>query len=91
MSAENWIPAATAHYVVGAAIAGGMGAPELVPFSERASAEAFAAQHGGQVLDLSAIADSDVLAPVEFDDDIGAGDDSDFEDRLRALSRELEG
>ncbi|MFN4008389.1 MAG: nitrous oxide reductase accessory protein NosL [Pannonibacter sp.] len=64
--AENWIAAETAIYVVGAKLAGGMGAPELVPFSSRESAAAFAAEHGGSVLDLAAIPDEDVLAPVEF-------------------------
>jgi len=89
--AENWIPAASAHYVVGASVEGGMGAPELVPFASRSDAEAFTRENGGQVMALTDIPDSEVLAPVEFDDDIGAGDDDDFEDRLRALSRELEG
>lgn len=89
--ADNWIAAESALYVVGAAVEGGMGAPELVPFSTRDSAEAFAHRHGGTVLALSEIPDTDVLAPVTFDDDIGAEDDADFNERLRALSRELEG
>lgn len=89
--ASNWIRADTAIYVVGAAIAGGMGAPELVPFSVRAEAEAFARDHGGAVMALDVIPDTVVLAPVEMDGDIGTDDDTDFEERLRALSRELEG
>ncbi|MCC5988714.1 MAG: nitrous oxide reductase accessory protein NosL [Pararhodobacter sp.] len=86
--AMNWIEAGQAHYVVGAAIEGGMGAPELVPFAERERAESFAAEHGGQVLALAEIGDGEVLAPVEFEGDIGADDDDegDFEERLRALS-----
>ena len=89
--AENWIPAASAFYVVGAEIVGGMGAPELVPFSDPAAAEAFTVAHGGQVMELAAIPDAEILAPVEFDEDIGAGDGHDFEDRLRALSHKPEG
>ncbi|MCC5970033.1 MAG: nitrous oxide reductase accessory protein NosL [Pararhodobacter sp.] len=89
--ADNWIAADGALYVVGAEIAGGMGAPELVPFSTRSAAEQFAQAHGGTVLALSDIPDSEVLAPVTFDDDIGAEDDSDFEERLRALTHEPEG
>ncbi len=64
--AGNWITAEGAHYVVGARTPGGMGAPELIPFSDRAAAEAWAAEHGGQVLALAGIPDADVLAPVEF-------------------------
>lgn len=82
---ENWIRADDAFYVVGAAVEGGMGAPELVPFSDRDKAADFAAQHGGVVMRLSEIPDRAVLAPV----DLGPEDDSDadFEQRLRDLSR----
>lgn len=89
--ADNWIAAESALYVIGAAVEGGMGAPELVPFSTRASAEGFARTHGGTVLALNDIPDADILAPVTFDDDIGGDDDADFDDRLRALSRTTEG
>lgn len=88
---DNWIAAESALYVVGAAVEGGMGAPELVPFSTRVAAEAFAQEHGGAVMALADIPDSDVLAPVVLEDDVGAEDDADFDERLRALSRELEG
>jgi copper chaperone NosL len=64
--AENWATAEDAVYVVGAAVPGGMGAPELVPFTARADAEAFAAKNGGEILTLDAIPDEVVLAPVEF-------------------------
>lgn len=64
--ADNWIPAETAVYVVGARISGGMGAPELVPFSERNSAVAFVKEHGGRITALTEISDDEVLAPVEF-------------------------
>jgi copper chaperone NosL len=64
--AENWAAAEDAVYVVGAAVAGGMGAPELVPFTTRAAAETFMAENGGEILALDAIPDDLVLAPVEF-------------------------
>lgn len=64
--ADNWIAADTAIYVTGAKVQGGMGAPELVPFSSREKAEAFAAAQGGQLVTLTDIPDGDVLAPVDF-------------------------
>lgn len=88
--ATNWIPAAAAHYVVGSAMAGGMGAPELVPFGRAEDAAAFAAQHGGQVLRLDQIPDSAVLAPVESGDTGTEADEDGFQRRLRALDPEQE-
>lgn len=64
--ADNWIAAETAVYVVGATVAGGMGAPELIPFADRAAAENFVARNGGEVLPLLSVSDEAVLAPVEF-------------------------
>lgn len=84
--ADNWIPAGTAHYVVGSSRTGGMGAPELVPFSDAASAAQFAQRHGGQVQELADIPDTAVLAPVATS--ATTPDDDDFADRLRALSQE---
>ncbi len=83
--AENWIAATEAHYVVGSAIAGGMGAPELVPFSRPEDAQAFAARHGGQVLRLDQIPDSAVLAPVETGDNGSEADEDEFQRRLQDL------
>jgi copper chaperone NosL len=85
--ATNWIDASTAHYVVGADVEGGMGAPELVPFSDLAAAQAFVADHGGSVMALDAIPDSAVTAPIS---DAATGDD-DYARRLRALSDTPEG
>ena len=56
--AESWahpgrdafMPARKAVYVWGSDRRGGMGAPELVPFADRAAAAAFVARHGGRVL-----------------------------------------
>ena len=84
--ADNWIPASAAHYVVGSSRTGGMGAPELVPFSDAASAVQFAQRHGGQVQELADIPDTAVLAPVATS--ATTPDDDDFADRLRALSQE---
>ncbi|WP_022702906.1 nitrous oxide reductase accessory protein NosL [Pseudorhodobacter ferrugineus] len=89
---DNWIRADTALYVVGAAVKGGMGAPEIVPFSDPARAAAFAKANGGAVMSLDQIPDEAVLAPVALngiaqDDD----SDSDFEQRLRELSRKTGG
>lgn len=82
--ASNWIDANTAHYVVGGRVVGGMGAPEVVPFSDPAKAKAFAQANGGNVMMLADIPDTAVLAPVVLDND---ATDTDFQNRLRALSR----
>lgn len=79
----NWIDADVAFFVVGSAREGGMGAPETVPFSTRAAAQGFADAEGGTVLELGAIRDDMVLAPV----DMGDEDDDDYLRRLRALSQ----
>ena len=87
---NNWIKAEDAVYVVGAAIEGGMGAPELVPFLDPASAKAFTEIHGGVVMRLDQIPDDAVLTPVAIDADTPEAD-SEFEQRLRALSRKTGG
>ena len=60
---DNWILASEAYFVAGSSAVGGMGAPELVPFSERAAAQAFALAKGGRLLSLPEVADEDVLGP----------------------------
>ncbi|WP_347313386.1 nitrous oxide reductase accessory protein NosL [Defluviimonas sp. SAOS-178_SWC] len=87
----NWIAAASAHYVVGSSVEGGMGAPELVPFTDLAAAAAFADRRGGTVMSLADVPDSAVIAPVTMESDITAGDDADFNARLKALSEKIEG
>lgn len=82
--AANWIAAGDAIYVVGGKAVGGMGAPEVVPFSDADSALRFAAANGGQAMRLDEIPDSVVLAPVDLGD---TADDADFQDRLRVLTR----
>ncbi|MBE0452739.1 nitrous oxide reductase accessory protein NosL [Roseovarius autotrophicus] len=85
MGAANWIAAGAAHYVIGSDRAGGMGAPEAVPFASRAEAEGFAARHGGDVLELADIPDAALLAPVAGAHD-APGDTDEFRRRLKALS-----
>lgn len=88
---DNWIPLETAHFVVGSAMEGGMGAPELVPFSDLDAAAAFAADKGGAVMALTAIPDSEVIAPVALEGEIGAGEDADYDNRLKSLSDKIGG
>ena len=63
---DNWTDATTAHFVTGAAVTGGMGAPEIVPFARADAARAFAGREGGEVMTLDAIPSGIVLAPVDF-------------------------
>ncbi|MES0826472.1 nitrous oxide reductase accessory protein NosL [Ruegeria sp. SCP11] len=64
---SNWIAADGATFVVGADVAGGMGAPEVVPFANATDAEAFIAQFGGAPLSLPDIPEAEVLGPVDLD------------------------
>jgi copper chaperone NosL len=63
---DNWTDATTAHFVVGADVTGGMGAPEIAPFASLAAARAFAGREGGEVMTLDAIPPETVLAPVDI-------------------------
>ncbi len=84
---ENWINASDAHFVVGSVVTGGMGTPEIVPFSAMEAALAFADLHGGAVMGMDDIPDSVVLAPVGSDD---TSAEEDFLRRLDALSLDEE-
>ncbi len=64
---SNWIGADGATFVVGADVAGGMGAREVVPFADPAAAQSFIDSYGGTPLPLSDIPDSEVLGPVDLD------------------------
>jgi len=64
---DNWIPADTAIFVVGANVAGGMGAPEIVPFADAPAAQGFVATYGGTLMPLAQIPDDAVLGPVDLD------------------------
>jgi copper chaperone NosL len=63
---DNWTDATTAYFVVGADVRGGMGAPEIVPFSQIEAAQRFAEDKGGEVMMLDAIPAELVLAPVDI-------------------------
>lgn len=65
--AENWIALDKAHFVVGAGVTGGMGAPEIVPFGDPAKAAEFAANRGGKVMPLDAIPDATLFGAVEIE------------------------
>ena len=65
--ADNWINASTAYFVVGSDAIGGMGAPELAPFSDEIKAQQFVTEHGGDIMRLDEIPAEVVLSPVEFD------------------------
>lgn len=82
----NWIDGETAFYVVGSDQAGGMGTPELIPFGTEPAARAFADRHGGTVQRLTDIPAEVVLAPDGPAGSTDAEDDSDFAERLKALS-----
>lgn len=60
---RTWVDAAGAWYVHGSSARGPMRAGNLPAFAERAAAERFAAQRGGQVLGLGAI-DAALIAPL---------------------------
>ena len=64
---DNWIVADQAIYVVGADVAGGMGAPEIVPFADPQAAQAFVALYGGTPMSFEQIPDDAVLGPVDLD------------------------
>jgi copper chaperone NosL len=60
-----WVDARKAWFVIGSDMRGGMGAPEAVPFSDEAAAEAFRAAHQGRVVRLADIPDSYVMGPID--------------------------
>src|SRR5690606_19666211 len=60
----TWIRLEEALLVIESDRVGGMGAPEAVPFSDRAAAEAYVGEHGGRILRLAEIPDDYVLGPA---------------------------
>jgi copper chaperone NosL len=64
--AGAWVDPRKAWFVIDGDMRGGMGAPEAVPFSDQALAEAFTATHGGRVVRLADIPDAYVLGPVDL-------------------------
>lgn len=61
-----WVEARQAWFVIDSDRRGGMGAPEAVPFSDPAAAEAFRAAHHGRVVRLADIPDAYVLGPIDL-------------------------
>lgn len=88
--ADNWIDATQAHYVIGSDAAGGMDAPELVPFLKAEDATAFAAARGGRVVALADVEDADVLSavPIAATPEDDPAEEDDFQARLERLSKE---
>jgi copper chaperone NosL len=78
-----WIDAREAVYVIGSDAVGGMGAPEFVPFADRAAAEAFVGARGGEVRAFDGIDATDALAPAVVPE---AGE-NDIATRLRSLAQ----
>ncbi|MBF0393407.1 MAG: nitrous oxide reductase accessory protein NosL [Alphaproteobacteria bacterium] len=66
---SSWIEAGRAVYVIGSDQMGGMGAPEAVPFGDRAAADLFAKEHGGRVVAWNAIPADYVLGGAEASHD----------------------
>ena len=64
---DNWNPAEIAVFVVGAGVAGGMGAPEIVPFSNQQGADNFIARFGGHAMSMEQIPDDAAVGPVDLD------------------------
>lgn len=62
----TWVDARQAWFVIGSERRGGMGAPEAVPFSDHAAAEAFRARYQGRVVRLADIPDAYVIGPVDL-------------------------
>ncbi len=61
----NWVPVDAAVFVVEAGVAGGMGAPEIVPFADPDAAAAFVARHGGRAVPLPEIPDDAAFGAVD--------------------------
>ncbi|HSF92599.1 MAG TPA: nitrous oxide reductase accessory protein NosL [Paracoccaceae bacterium] len=79
-----WIAAHEALYVTGSDQMGGMGAPEFVPFSQEAAANAFIAKHGGTLQRYDEIGTADVLTVAASEPH--SEDHSDIAKRLDALA-----
>lgn len=69
---DNWIEARSALFVIESRKQGGMGAPETIPFSDRADAERFVAEHGGRIVTFTDVPQAYVLSSEPAADDAGA-------------------
>ncbi|EBA16854.1 nitrous oxide reductase accessory protein [Roseobacter sp. SK209-2-6] len=65
--ADNWINVSDAVFVIDSNVAGGMGAPELVPFATAEAAQAFVDRYGGYTGTLEEIPAEVALGPIDLD------------------------
>lgn len=63
---DNWIDADASWFVIGSTQAGGMGAPEVIPFGNEAGALEFASKNGGNSVRFADIPAGYVLGSVEL-------------------------
>ncbi len=68
----NWIEARRALFVIESRKQGGMGAPETIPFSDRADAERFVAENGGRIVAFADVPQDYVLSSEPAAEDVGA-------------------
>lgn len=59
---DNWVEARSALFVIESRKQGGMGAPETIPFSDRAAAERFVAENGGRIVAFAEVPQDYVLS-----------------------------
>lgn len=59
---SDWIDATKAFYVIKSKFVGGMGAEDALPFSDKTKAEAFAKEHGGEVVTFEQMPEDYVAA-----------------------------
>lgn len=68
--ADNWIEARSALFVIKSRMQGGMGAPETIPFSDRAAAETFVTENGGRIVSFAEVPQDYVLSSEPIGGDI---------------------
>lgn len=66
---DNWTDAKTASFVIGSDAQSGMGGAEAVPFADKAAAQAFARDHGGEVYAFDAVPPDAIIAAADADTD----------------------
>jgi copper chaperone NosL len=75
--ADNWVEARKALFVISSRRKGGMGGEEAIPFSDRAAAEKFVAENGGQIVTFDQVPRDYVLASGGDKADAAPSDDAD--------------
>ena len=82
----QWVELSQLVFVIDSDAAGGMDAPEFVPFADRSAAEAFARDRGGVVLALSEITAKQALGANAQASEASGAPQSDIAARLSALT-----